>query len=176
MIGTEDERVRRELRESALDIFHVKAWTIAPDRDHFVVAQLRDPLDRVFKARCKIPARLSMHLATGNGRITSRSEKMDINPERNFRSKRGEIEKRPRGDGERTPRQFDMRFVGEDENSSSGHAFGYEKARVADKSFPLEPLRYAKLTVCKPRSILPRLTARPVATPYSGSVFPGIRT
>jgi hypothetical protein len=30
-----------------------------------------------------------------------------------------------------------MRFVGEDENSSSGHAFGYEKARGRDKPFSL---------------------------------------
>lgn len=137
MIGAEHERVRRELRESALDIFRAKARTIAADRDYFVIAELRDPLDRVLKARREIPARLSMHLATGNGRITSRSEKMDINPQRNFRSKRGEIEERPSGDGERTSRQFDMRFVGEDENSSSGHAFGYEKARGRDKPFSL---------------------------------------
>jgi hypothetical protein len=137
VIRTEDERVRRELGESALDVVCVKAWTIAADRDHFVIAKLRDSLDRVFKARRKIPARLSMHLATGNGHITSRREKMDIDRRRNFRAKRGKIEERPGGEWERAPRQFDRRLVGEDENGSSGHAFGYKRGRGNDKLFPV---------------------------------------
>ena len=135
MIGTEDELLRRELRESALDIVPVKARAIAADRDHFVVTELGNRLDRVLKARRKIPACLSMHTPTGNSDITSRREKMDIGRRRNFRPKRGKIQERPRRHRERAPRQIDMRFLGEEENGASGHAFGYEKAREETSLF-----------------------------------------
>lgn len=135
MIRTEDELVRRELGKRLLDVVRVKTWAIPSDRDHLVIAELRDSLDRVFKTRREIPACLSMHVAAGDGRIASRREKMDIDRRRNFKAKRGKIEEGPGGDGERAPRQLHMRFVGEDENGSSGHAFGYETATVADKHF-----------------------------------------
>jgi hypothetical protein len=48
-----------------------------------------------------------------------------------------------------------MRLVSEDEDGSSGHAFGYETARGRDKPFPRGCRR---------------------ATPYSGNFFPETRT
>ena len=155
VIGTEDELVRRELGKSALDVVRVKTRAIAADRDHFVVTELRDSLDRVFQTRRETPAALSVHMATGNGDITNRGEQMNIDRRRNLRAYRRKIEEGAGGDRERAPRQFDMRFVGEDENGSSGHVFGYEKAQGRDKPFP---------------------RARGRATPYSGNFFPGTRT
>jgi hypothetical protein len=32
---------------------------------------------------------------------------------------------------------MNVRFLGEEENGASGHAFGYETARQADKPFPI---------------------------------------
>ena len=123
MIGSKDKPVRRELRKRAFDVVRAKTRTIAADRDHFVVAEQRDSLDRVLETRRKIRARLPMHMWTGLCRITSRREEMDIDRRRNLRPKRGKIEQWPCGDGERTPRQIDPRFVGENEKSTSAHAF-----------------------------------------------------
>ena len=60
---------------------------------------------------------------------------MNIDRRGNLRANRGKIKQGSGGDRERASRQFQMRLVSEDEDGSSGHAFGYEKARGADKHF-----------------------------------------
>lgn len=60
---------------------------------------------------------------------------MNIRRRQIFGADGGDIKKRPRRLRERTPREVDVDFVGEYENSSSGHTFGYGNARGRDKPF-----------------------------------------
>ena len=52
-----------------------------------------------------------------------------------FVLKGSELEKRLCCLRERPARQVDLDFVGENENRSPGHAFGYERGRAGDKPF-----------------------------------------
>jgi hypothetical protein len=89
MVGTEDELLRRQLRESALDVAHAQLRAIPPDRDNFVIAKLRDSLDRVLKARREISAGLPVNAGTGRDRTSRGREQMNISRGRNFRVKAG---------------------------------------------------------------------------------------
>jgi hypothetical protein len=62
MIRSEDQFSRYQLRESALDVDRAEPRAIPADRDHFVIAELRDSFDRVFKAGREIPARLPVNV------------------------------------------------------------------------------------------------------------------
>lgn len=79
VIRPEDEFLRRQLRESPLDVARAKSRAIPPNRDNFVIAKLRDSLDRVFQASGKVAARLPMNLRTGSRRNWGRCEKVKIN-------------------------------------------------------------------------------------------------
>jgi hypothetical protein len=78
MVRTEDELLRRQLHESALEIASAKPRAIPSDGDDFVVAELCDSLDSVLEPRREIPARLAMDARPGSGRIARRREKMKI--------------------------------------------------------------------------------------------------
>jgi hypothetical protein len=78
MVRTEDKLLRRQLRECALDVTRPKPWAIPTDGDNLVIAKLRNSFDRVLKAGCEIPPRLSMNLRTGSNRTVGRSEKVKI--------------------------------------------------------------------------------------------------
>ncbi|HYJ04675.1 MAG TPA: hypothetical protein VEX43_06050 [Chthoniobacterales bacterium] len=146
MVRADDEFLRRQLRESALDIARPKPRTIPTDRDNFVVAKLRDSLDRVFQARREISARLSVNAGPGRDWIAGGSEKMNIDLRGHFGFQARDTQKRSRRLGESTPRQIDVDFVGKYENSSSGHAFGYETEKGGDKPFSCS--RFAVRSVC----------------------------
>jgi hypothetical protein len=135
MVWAEDKLLRRQLREGALDVGCAKPRTIPTDRDNFVIAKPRDSFDRVLKPRREIPARLPVNVRSDGDRFSGRREKMKINLRRNLKAQACATKKRPRRTGERTPPQVDVDFVGKYKNSSSGHAFGYETARPADKPF-----------------------------------------
>ena len=66
MVWAEDELLRRQFQESALDVSRAKPRTIPTDCDNFLIAKPRDSFDRVLKARCEVPARLSMNMWTGS--------------------------------------------------------------------------------------------------------------
>lgn len=66
MVRAEDELLRRQFRESALDITRTKRRAVPTDRDNFVIAKLHDSLDRVLKARREIPARLPVNVRFGS--------------------------------------------------------------------------------------------------------------
>ena len=60
---------------------------------------------------------------------------MNIYPRRKLRSDGGEIQKRKGRIWESAASEFDMCFLGKDENGSTGHAFAYETEAVTDKQF-----------------------------------------
>ena len=76
-----------------------------------------------------------MNTWTGDARVSGGREKMDLDLRQNFRCERGKIQEPPRGFRKRASGQIDMHFLGEDENSASGHASGYERVRGTDKPF-----------------------------------------
>lgn len=135
MVWAEHELLRLQLSESVFDVGRAKLRTIPPDGDNFVIPKLRDSFDRVLKARREIPARLPVNVRSDDDRFSGRREKVKINLRRNLGAQARYTKKRPRHPRERTSRQVDVNFVGKYENSSSGHAFGYETATVADKHF-----------------------------------------
>ena len=134
MVWPEDELLRRELPESALDVARPKSGAIPADGDNFVIAKLRDFFARVLKARRETSPGLAVNAGASGARASCRREQMDINRTRSFRGKGG-AEKWPRRIRQRTPRQIDLQFVGEYEYGSTGHVFGYENARGRDKPF-----------------------------------------
>lgn len=135
VVRPEDEFLRRQLCESALDVGCPKPRTIPTDCDDFVVAELGHRLDRVFESLGKTAAGLAMNSWIGNARGASGREKMNVARGRKFSRKRGKTQKRPGRNRERAPRQIDMRLLGEEENGAPGHAFGYKTAGRADKPF-----------------------------------------
>jgi hypothetical protein len=78
MVRAEDEPLRRQLRESALDIARPESRAIPPDGDDLVIAKLRNSLDRVLEARRESASRLPMKVWPGSGRIAGRREKVKI--------------------------------------------------------------------------------------------------
>ena len=121
MIRPEDKLLRRQLRESPLNVSRAKPRAIPPDGDNFVIAELRDSFDRVLKPRRKIPARLPVNVWSDGDRFSGRGKKMKINLRRALRAQARYPKKRPRRPGERTTRQIDVDFVGKYENGSTGH-------------------------------------------------------
>ena len=122
MIGPENELLRSQFGERALDIRRPQSRAIPPDRDHFVISELRDFLDRVLEALRKIAARLVMNARAGRGGAAG-CEKMNINLRRKFRAQFAVVEKRPRRFRKSTPRQVRMYLIGENENSSAHNSW-----------------------------------------------------
>jgi hypothetical protein len=65
MVRTEDELVRRQLRESPLEIDRAQPRAIPADSDDLVVAKLRNSLDCVFKTRRETATNLTMNVGIG---------------------------------------------------------------------------------------------------------------
>ena len=76
MVRTEDKFVGRQLRESSLDVARAQLRAIPPDGHNFVVAQLSDPLDGIFKTRREIAAHLSVMASSGIDGLSGRREKV----------------------------------------------------------------------------------------------------
>ena len=60
MVWSENQFLRRQLQESALDVTCLKFRTVPPDGDNFVIAELGDSFDRILETRCEISSSLSM--------------------------------------------------------------------------------------------------------------------
>ena len=132
MVWAKHQLLRRQFSESLLDVARAEPWAIPPDRDDLVVTELRDRFDRILEAFGKIVTTLSMNARTSSWR---RSKKMKMDFRRKAGIQGGYAEKRPSGPRKGTPRQVDVDFVGKHKDSSTGHACGYERRRVADKPF-----------------------------------------
>jgi hypothetical protein len=153
MVRAEDKLLRRQLRESALDVARAQARAIPPDRHNLLIAELRDLFDGVFKAGRETSPGLPVNAGTSGARASCRREQMNINRARNFRVKGG-AEKWPRCIRQRTPRQIDMQVVGEYEDGSTGHAFWIREREGERQAFFVEPFalrtaglsRFGKLT------------------------------
>lgn len=78
MVRAEDKLLRRQLRESALEIARAKGRAIPADRDNFLIAKLRDPFDRVLKSRRKTATLLPVNARPDGGRIALRRKQMKI--------------------------------------------------------------------------------------------------
>jgi hypothetical protein len=78
MVRPEDELLRRQLRESALEIAGAKSRAIPTDGDNFLIAKLRDPFDRVLKSGRKTSPHLPVKAQPRSVRIARRREKMKI--------------------------------------------------------------------------------------------------
>gem|GEM_PF-25499 len=135
MVRTENQLLRRELSERALDIERPKTRTIAAYGDDFVVTEASDCLDCIFEALGKTASGLAMNSWLGRARISGRREKVNVDRVGKFGGKFWKIQERPCRHRKRAPRKIDMRSLGEKENGASGHAFGYKTARPPDKSF-----------------------------------------
>ena len=81
MIRTEDKFVRRQLRETPLDVARAQPRAIPPDGDNFAIAQLSNPLEGVFKTRREIAAHLSVNASSGIDCMSGRGEKVYISAE-----------------------------------------------------------------------------------------------
>jgi hypothetical protein len=150
MIGPDDQFSRRQLSESALDIDRAKPRAVPPDRDDFIIAKLRNSFDGILQTRREITASLPVDVKPRSDLFLRRGEKMNIGVRQNFGANGSDIKEWMRRLRERTARQIDVDFVGEYENSASGHAFGYENGRARHKPFSLRKRR-----VCNPQSNLP---------------------
>ena len=78
MVWAENKPLRGQLRESAVDIDCAKARAISPDGDNFVITQLGDSIDRIFKSGREIPAHLPVNAGPISARLSRRSEKVNI--------------------------------------------------------------------------------------------------
>ena len=104
MIWTEDQRLRSQLRKCALNVDCAQPRAIPTDGDNFLIAKLRDSLQRVLKARREIPTRLPVGVRSVGDGCSGRREKMKINLWRNLGAEAHFSKKRPCRPGERTPR------------------------------------------------------------------------
>jgi len=62
VIRPDDELLRIQLGESVGDVVSPEGRAIAPDRDHFLVAEACDCFDGVLKAGCEISTDLAMNI------------------------------------------------------------------------------------------------------------------
>ena len=70
MVRPEDKLLRRQLRESALDVARAKARAIPPDGDNLIIAKLRDSLDCVLEARREIASCLPVNVRLISGPVS----------------------------------------------------------------------------------------------------------
>ncbi|MEY2576286.1 MAG: hypothetical protein QOF80_1773 [Verrucomicrobiota bacterium] len=124
MIRAEDKLLRGQFRKGLFDITGTEAGTIAAHGNDLVVTELSNRLDRVFEALGKTASGLAMNMGTGNARVPSGREKMNIDRWGKFGGERGKIQERPRGHRKRASRQIDMHSLGKEENGASGHVYG----------------------------------------------------
>jgi hypothetical protein len=78
MVRPENKPLRRQLRESTLDVGWPKLRAISPDGHNFVITKLRNPFDCVLKTRREILPRLSVNAGSRNNCATGGSKKMHI--------------------------------------------------------------------------------------------------
>lgn len=135
MIGTEHELFRLQFDECPLDVESAQRRTIAPDRDDFVIAQPRHRFNRALEAGRKGWADLAMDEWRRHAFSAGGGEQMDIDRGRKFGIKRRKTQERPGGHRERTSRLVYTCLLGEDEDSASEHALGYESAGDATRLF-----------------------------------------
>lgn len=117
------------------DIERAETRTIAAYRDDFVITELGNCLDRIFEALGKTVSGLAMNMGTGNAHVPGGREKMNVDRWGKFGGKCRKIQERPRRHRERASRQIDMRSLGEDENGSSGHAYGIRNGSAGRQVF-----------------------------------------
>ena len=79
MVWAEDQFLRLQLSESLVDVGRAKSRAIPAHRHYFVVAQLRDAFDRVFKASRETSPGLPMNAGTSGARALRGREQMNIN-------------------------------------------------------------------------------------------------
>lgn len=78
VIWTEDKFLCLQLSESTVDVGRAKTGAIPTYRHYFVVAQLRDSFDGIFKPRRETSAGLPVNVWPGSGSNSGRREKMKI--------------------------------------------------------------------------------------------------
>ena len=135
MVRAENKCPGAQFGEGTVDIACMKCGAIPPDRDDFLITEVRQRLDRVLETRREIPTRLAMHQRRGRCGAVGRSKKVDVNAQRKIAPQRAEPKEWASRVRKSAPGKVDMDFVGKNEKSAPGHASGYETAREAGKSF-----------------------------------------
>lgn len=78
VIRTEDKFLCLQLSESTVDVGRAKTGAIPTYRHYFLVAQLRDSFDGIFKPRRETSAGLPVNVWSGSGSNSGRREKVKI--------------------------------------------------------------------------------------------------
>jgi hypothetical protein len=120
MIGAEHQSFVFEFSERAHDVARSKRRTIAPDRDHFVIAKIRECLHSILESFRKIGALLRMN-APGALAPICRGEVMHIDPGQAAVAKRRQGQELSCRLRKRAPLELDMNFLSEYEEGSARH-------------------------------------------------------